>query len=136
MAVDLSFKFEWRKDVLIVVLRDQSYWAEEDLSAELFELVESQRPSKLLLDFADGLGGSCSTYSFMYGDAIFTEVLFRVRRKVNAAGGALKLCGMAEFVRESYRMSNLDGTVFDIHDSVEGALAAFDAERPNAESSS
>lgn len=127
MAAGLSFKFEWRKDVLIVVLRDQSYWAEEDLSAELIEFVQSQRPSKLLLDFADGLGGYHSTYNFMYGDAIFKEVLFRVWRAISAAGGTLKLCRMNTDTRQSFRISRLD-ELFDIHDTVESALAAFAAE--------
>ena len=39
--------------------------------------------------------------------------------------GRLKRCGMRETVRQAYRMLKLDGTLFDIHDDVDGAKQAF-----------
>jgi anti-anti-sigma regulatory factor len=51
--------------------------------------------------------------------------LLRAKKKLLAGGGRIKLCQLHPLIREAYRLLNLDGTVFHIHDSEAEALTAF-----------
>jgi anti-anti-sigma factor len=106
-------------DVLSIQLLDPKLFDAEtimSLQDELMELVEHEQPQKVIVDFSRVL--HCST-AVMNG-------LLRAKKRIKANGGELRLCGMIEPIRDAYRMLNLDGTVFQIHDSPDEARAAFD----------
>ena len=85
-----------------------------DLSDDLLELVNTQKPKHLVLSLkrvtrysSEAIGG-----------------LIRVVRRVKAYGGQMKLC-MNEDFRDLFRVTHLDGTLFDIYDTESEAVAAF-----------
>jgi anti-anti-sigma regulatory factor len=86
-----------------------------ELQDELLDLIESQNPTHLLIDFRNV--AQCST-------AVINGLL-RSKKRLLADGGELKLCGMRPLIREAYQMLNLDGTVFQIYDTVDDALDAY-----------
>jgi anti-anti-sigma factor len=85
-----------------------------DLSDDLLELVKSRQPKHLVLSLkrvtrysSEAIGG-----------------LIRVVRRVKAYGGQMKLC-MNEDFRDLFKVTHLDGTLFDIYDTESEAVAAF-----------
>ena len=82
---------------------------------ELLEMIDTDHPQKLVVSFKGVL--QCST-------AIINGLL-RAKKQLLVGDGSLRLCGMIEVIREAYRMLNLDGTTFDIDDTLEESLAAF-----------
>ncbi len=78
-------------------------------------LVDTERPAKVVVDF--GRVVHCST-------AVINGLL-RAKRCVVANRGQLSLCGMTTEIRDAYDMLNLDGTVFQIHDTLDDAVTAF-----------
>ena len=82
---------------------------------ELLAMLEADRPKKLVVSFK-GVQ-HCST-------AIINGLL-RAKKRLVVDGASLRLCGMTKIMRDAYRMLNLDGTVFDIDDTLEESLAAF-----------
>ena len=53
------------------------------------------------------------------------NAVLRARNRLRECGGNIKLCGMRYSVRDAFRTLNLDGTMFDIHRSLQEALDAF-----------
>ncbi|HUG69689.1 MAG TPA: STAS domain-containing protein [Pirellulaceae bacterium] len=105
-------------DVLVVELIDPKLFdttTVTQLQDELLLLVDTERPRKAIVDF--GRVMHCST-------AVINGLL-RAKKRVIANGGQLKLCGMTAGIRDAYKMLNLDGTVFQIHDTFDGAVMAF-----------
>ena len=86
-----------------------------ELQDELLRYLDEQRPRKLLINF--GSVTHCST-------AVINGLL-RAKKRLTTEGGQLKLCGMTNSIREAYKMLNLDGTVFEIHDQTADAVKAF-----------
>jgi anti-anti-sigma regulatory factor len=86
-----------------------------ELQDELLDFIESQNPTHLLIDFRNV--AQCST-------AVINGLL-RSKKRLLVDGGQLKLCGMSPLIREAYQMLNLDGTVFQIYDTVDDALDAY-----------
>jgi anti-anti-sigma regulatory factor len=82
---------------------------------ELLLLAETERPSKAIVDFCRVV--HCST-AVMNG-------LLRAKRRIIASGGELKLCGMTAGIGDAYKILNLDGTVFQIYDTLADAMLAF-----------
>ncbi len=82
---------------------------------ELLGMIETDQPKKLVVSFKGVL--HCST-------AIINGLL-RAKKQLLVGDGSLRLCGMSEVIRDAYRMLHLDGTVFDIDDTLEESLAAF-----------
>ncbi len=106
------------QDVLIIELIDPKLFDTEivtQLQDELLRLVDTDKPHKLVVDFARVV--HCST-------AVINGLL-RVRRRMLRQDGCLQLCGMSNTIRDAYRMLNLDGTVFPIQDTLDEALARF-----------
>lgn len=83
---------------------------------ELLRLVDTERPAKMVVDFSKVV--HCST-------AVINGLL-RAKKRIVKADGQLKLCGMADSIRDSYRLLNLDGTVFRIYETMDEAIADFD----------
>jgi len=112
------FRTQEMTDVVIVELTDSRLHDMlfiTDLHDELLEFVETRHPQKLLVDFR--VVSICST-------AVINSLL-RAKKRMLGWGGQLKLCEMQTGVRDAYRMLNLDGTVFEIHDDRGSALASF-----------
>jgi len=82
---------------------------------ELVEMIDADGPQKVVISFKGVL--HCST-------AVINGLL-RAKKRLLTNEGALRLCGMADVIREAYRMLHLDGTVFDIDDTLEESLTAF-----------
>ncbi len=82
---------------------------------ELMAMIETDLPKKLVVSFK-GVQ-HCST-------AIINGLL-RAKKQLVVDNARLRLCGMTSMMREAYRMLNLDGTVFDIDDTLDESLAAF-----------
>jgi|CXWL01.1.fsa_nt_gi anti-anti-sigma regulatory factor len=105
-------------EVLVVELIDPKLFdtiTVTQLQDELLRLVDAERPRKAIVDF--GRVVHCST-------AVINGLL-RAKRRIIANGGELKLCGMTVGIRDAYKMLNLDGTVFQIHDTLADAALAF-----------
>lgn len=105
-------------DILVVELIDPKLFdtiTVTQLQDELLLLVDTERPSKAVVDFVRVV--HCST-------AVINGLL-RAKKRVLANGGQLKLCGMTAGIRDAYKMLNLDGTVFQIHDTLADAAIAF-----------
>ena len=105
-------------DVLVVELIDPKLFdttTVTQLQDELLLVMDTERPSKAVVDF--GRVVHCST-------AVINGLL-RAKKRILANGGQLKLCGMTAGIRDAYKMLNLDGTVFQIHDTLAKAVLAF-----------
>ena len=105
-------------DVLVIELVDPKLFdtiTVTQLQEELLRLVDTERPSRAIVDFSRVL--HCST-------AVINGLL-RAKRRIVSNGGELKLCGMTDGIRDAYKMLNLDGTVFQIYDTWEDAVLAF-----------
>ncbi len=105
-------------DVLVVELIDPKLFdttTVTQLQDELLQMVDTERPSKAIVDFVRVV--HCST-------AVINGLL-RAKRRITANGGELKLCGMTAGIRDAYKMLNLDGTVFQIYDTLNDAVLAF-----------
>lgn len=105
-------------DILVVELIDPKLFdttTVTQLQDELLLLVDTERPSKAIVDFSRVV--HCST-------AVINGLL-RAKKRILANGGQLKLCGMTAGIRDAYKMLNLDGTVFQIHDCLDKAVLAF-----------
>lgn len=87
-----------------------------ELHDEMLDYIEQQNPRNLLVDFATVT--HCST--------AVINALLRAKKRLLGCGGRFMLCSMHEKVRDAYRVLNLDGTVFEIHDSLPEALDAFE----------
>ncbi len=105
-------------DVTVVVVANpeiQERLLVHELGDELIDVVEKVKPKKLVVDFQ----------RVTYCSSEVIGGLIRTRRRVKAEGGQMKLCSLLPAVRELFQITNLDGTIFDIHDSADQAVAAF-----------
>ena len=105
-------------DVLVIELIDPKLFDTTivtQLQDELLRLVETERPSKAIVDFSRVV--HCST-------AVINGLL-RAKKRILADGGQMRLSGMTAGIRDAYKMLNLDGTVFQIHHTLEDAVSAF-----------
>jgi anti-anti-sigma factor len=89
----------------------------EQLSRVLLVLIADHKPRQIVIAFDDVT--LCSTGVI--------NTLLVVKKRLLCEGGEMKLCGVSDNIRHTFRILNLDGTVFRIYDTVEDALAAFAA---------
>jgi len=112
-------RMEWINDVLVARIVDarlsDTMWVTE-FQDELLLLVDREKPKKVLVSF-HGVT-HCST-------AVINGLLRAKKKLMTSGGGQIKLSDMHAPMREAYKLLNLDGTVFHIHDSEAEALAAF-----------
>ncbi len=85
-----------------------------DASGPLYGLVDEGGHRKLLLDFAE--------VRFLSSAAL--GVLITLKRKVDAAGGQLKLCRLSPDLLELFRLTRIE-ELFAIHGDEREALARF-----------
>ncbi|HRX79002.1 MAG: STAS domain-containing protein [Planctomycetaceae bacterium] len=88
---------------------------QEQLRDELTDLVATTSPQRLVL--------SLKSVEFMGSNAI--GILVDVRKAVHEYGGQLILCDLQRNVRMSFKVLNLEGTLFKICDTESEALNAF-----------
>jgi anti-anti-sigma regulatory factor len=79
---------------------------------ELARLVADTAPRNLIVDF----------HSVTMISSSFISALIVLRNQLDRDRVSLLLCDMPVSIREVYRTLNLEGTVFDIFDSVPSAL--------------
>jgi len=82
---------------------------------ELLGMLESEQPKNVVVSFNGVL--HCST-------AVINGLL-RAKKRLLTIDGGLRLCGMTDVIRDAYRLLHLDGTVFDIDETLEESLAGF-----------
>jgi anti-anti-sigma regulatory factor len=112
------FETENMGDILVVRMVDRRIadtMAVSELQDELLLVLDREPTKKLLVNFQKVT--QCST-SVING-------LLRAKKKLMGSGGQVMLCGLHPTIREAYKLLNLDGTVFPIHDTEAEALAAF-----------
>lgn len=85
-----------------------------DLADDLIEYVAAEKPTQMVLTLkrvtrysSEAIGG-----------------LIRVERRMRAQGGRIKLC-MNQELRELFKVTRLDGTLFEIYESESEAVASF-----------
>lgn len=89
-----------------------------ELREDLVNYVSSELPKKLLLDFS----------GTTYFSSMLINCLLRVNKIVTKDNpGQIKMCGMSGDVLESFKILNLDKSVFDIFDDCDEAKEAFEA---------
>jgi len=86
----------------------------DDLRAELGQVVGAPRGIHLLLDL--------SNVEFLASAML--DTLCQLYRRIHAAGGQLRLCGMRPSIAEVFRITNLE-RLFPIHADVDEAMANF-----------
>lgn len=105
-------------DVTVIRLADTDLFDSavvSELQDLLFELIELEKPTKVVIDFSEVQ--HCSS-------AVISQLL-HVKHRIVAAGGELKLCGQSDLVRDVFRVLSLDKKVFDIYDTQSAAVEAF-----------
>jgi anti-sigma B factor antagonist len=104
-------------DVTVVRFNDRKIVEDlsiQELGHELFQLVETERRKKLLLNF--------STVDFLSSAAL--GKLITLDKKVKAHNGVLKLTNIRPEIYEVFTITRLD-RLFDIKNDEADALAAF-----------
>lgn len=88
---------------------------QEQLRDELLDLVATTVPIQLVINMAE--------VEMIGSQAI--GALIDVRKAVHEGGGQLAFCGVGPNVRTSFKLLNLDGTLFTVFDSETAAIQAF-----------
>lgn len=78
---------------------------------EMSQLVESQQPEKLVVDFHDITRCTSQTVG----------ALLHTQKLLKQFGGRMALSGVSDQIRDVFRILNLDGKVFKIYDRVPDA---------------
>lgn len=78
---------------------------------EMSQLVESQHPEKLVVDFHDITRCTSQT----------VEALLHAQKLLKQFGGNMALSGVSDQIRDVFQILNLDGKVFKIYDRVPDA---------------
>lgn len=90
----------------------------QKLRDELVDFVTSETPQRLLLDFS----------GTTYFSSMLINCLLRVNKIVTKDNpGQIKLCGMSGDVLDSFKILNLDKSVFEIYDNCDEARESFGA---------
>ena len=119
MVQNKRFDVEMDGDVTIVRLNDPKLHEMiliTELHDELLQYIGQHQPRKLLVDFA--MVTHCSS-------AVINSMLL-ARKRLKSHGAVMRLCSMHEPVREAFRLLRLDGTLFEIHESLPAGLEAFE----------
>ncbi|MCH2123435.1 MAG: STAS domain-containing protein [Pirellulaceae bacterium] len=85
-----------------------------EFQEELINFVLAEHPQNLIVDFGRVQQISSET----------VNALIRARECILGHEGTLFLCDLRPEIREVFQLLNLDGTLFQIHDSLSAALIA------------
>ena len=120
MTEENRFQVTYHGDVPVIHLETSTpgtvscEWADP-----LMEFVEQHKPRRIVVDF--------ETVTRFSAAAI--GALIRVEKRVRDYSGRIRLSGMHPDVREVFKITRLDGSVFKILDSYPLARASFDSRR-------
>ncbi|HVU86087.1 MAG TPA: STAS domain-containing protein [Pirellulales bacterium] len=117
MADPKTFQVKQLGPVTLIHPREQEIVGRNvinDLADELVEFAQKQKPTSVVVSLA-----GVSRYS---SEAI--GGLIRLERRIRSLGGRVKLC-MNDELRELFRVTRLDGTLFEIFESESDAVASF-----------
>jgi anti-anti-sigma factor len=118
MTEPKHFGVEIERGVTIMRLKDpklQDMVVVSELHDELLEYLEEHHPRNLIVDYTSVT--RCSS-------TVINSMLL-ARKRLKSKQGVVRLCCMRKQVRDAFRVLRLDGTLFDIHDSLAEALEAF-----------
>ena len=118
MAAQKHFSVEQHDDITVVQLTDLELLdrlVTHEMQEELVQFAESEKPSKLIVNFAQVR--RCSTEVI--------NAMLRTRKRIASEGGEMRLAGMQTTIRDVFRMLNLEGNVFDIFDTLDDAKAGM-----------
>lgn len=87
----------------------------DEVRQELLDFIDTERPSKLVISFEEVT--RCSTEVI--------NGLIRARKRTITHGGEFRLCLVRQEMRQVLRILKLDGTVFEVHETLNGALQSF-----------
>ncbi|TWT82973.1 hypothetical protein CA13_44360 [Planctomycetes bacterium CA13] len=89
----------------------------QETQQELISYIKSTKPEKMVIDFK-----SVESIS-----SEFITTMLRCSEYVRSENGKLALCGMSPVVRMAFKVTNLDGTILSIQDSVVKAIDSFES---------
>jgi anti-anti-sigma regulatory factor len=111
------FSVEQRGDVTLITMTWRDFLnqlANVEMKVELMKFCQDEKPGRAVVDF-DNV------------ERFSTELIGTMLsvKKLLGEDGAIRLCGMDDLQRDVFRLLQLDGTVFQIHDTVDDALASL-----------
>jgi len=117
MADHKHLRVEETGDVAVIHFRDR--WLKdfdqlEELGRELYELVETETPPKLVLDF--------SGIEFLSSSALGKFI--SLHGKLRSRGGSMRLCSLQPQILDVFLICRLD-QLFDIKKGLPEALSSF-----------
>ena len=89
--------------------------AVQQFRLELMAVLAERNPPKLLVSFANV--ARCAT------DVI--NSLLMAKKRMLTEGGEVRICALSENIRHTFRILNLEGTVFQTFETEEEALIGF-----------
>lgn len=110
------FRVEQRGDITILVPTFSDYMnlvANIETKRDMIDFVRQEKPKKLVVNFEH-----IELFS-----TEFIGTLLSVKRLLGAEG-RIKLCCLTQIHHEVFQLLNLEGTVFEIHESLEDASNA------------
>jgi anti-anti-sigma regulatory factor len=111
------FNADQRGDVMLITLTWRDFFnqlANVELKVELVKYVQDEKPTRLIVNFENV-------------ERFSTEMIGTLLsvKKLLGEEGAIRLCCMDELQRDVLRLLRLDGTVFQVHDTLDSALESF-----------
>ena len=87
----------------------------QEVENQIIEFIKQQKPKRVVLDF--------KAVKFM--SSMMIRSLIRIRDWVVGNDGQLKLANVPPHIREIFRITQLEGRLFFLYDSIGEALGAF-----------
>jgi anti-anti-sigma factor len=119
MSADFQhLKIDRKGDAVVIILANVELYDRlmtDEVRQELITLIDAEKPLKVVISFEEV--AHCSTEVI--------NALIRARKRVLSYGGEFRLCLVRQEMRQVLRVLKLDGTIFDIHDTLNGALLSF-----------
>lgn len=118
MSFYKHFTVEHQGGVTEILLANTDYFDVvhyAEFHEDLLAFVEDERPKNLLVRFDD----------VRYCSTAIISALLKARHRQLSGGRQIKISGLNDSVRSAFQMLKLDGTVFDICDDEQTALAGF-----------
>lgn len=111
------FNVEQLGDMTVVTMTTKDFRnqvANVEMKSEFIKYAQEDKPARLVVNFENV-------------EVFSTELIGTMLsvKKLLGEDGELKLCCMEEILRDVFRLLRLDGTVFEIYDTVNSARAAF-----------
>ena len=119
MSTYKRFKANQHGDVAEARLLDQQLSdlvIQSELADEFLQFALSDHPNKVVVNFSN----------VQYCASAAISALINFRNELKSSGGVVKICGVSQPIREAFQSLNLDGTLFEIHDSLDEAVGSFE----------